>query len=299
MAGLETRALTGVTMHLSVRNLSKRYGHVQALDDFSVELENGLYGLLGVNGAGKTTFLRILVGLLGRDEGEIWVDGARLDRQHRSFLQNLGYLPQAPLFYRDFTVLEFLGYMAALKELPSKLAQRRISELIETVNLSDAVEKKVGALSGGMRQRLGIAQAMLNDPQILVLDEPTAGLDPQERIRFRNLISQFGGERLILLATHIVPDVEAIANRVIVMEQGKLLLNDAPEVLAATLEGKVWLVDEALDCDLSAYTTQKIANMVKHSTHLTLRLVQDEPPSPAARPAPPTLEDVFLYHCGQ
>ncbi len=285
-------------MHLSVRNLSKRYGHVQALDNFSVELENGLYGLLGVNGAGKTTFLRILVGLLSRDDGEIWIDGVKLDKQHRSFLQKLGYLPQAPLFYRDFTVLEFLGYMAALKELPTKLARRRISELIEIVNLSDAAEKKVGALSGGMRQRLGIAQAMLNDPEILVLDEPTAGLDPQERIRFRNLISQFGGERLILLATHIVPDVEAIANRVIVMEQGKLLLNDAPEALAATLEGKVWLVDEALDCDLSTYTTQKIANMVKHSTHLTLRLVQDEPPSPTARPTPPTLEDVFLYHCG-
>lgn len=285
-------------MQLSIRNLSKSYGRLQALDNFSVELENGLYGLLGVNGAGKTTFLRILVGLLRADIGEIWVDGQKLEEKRQSFFQMLGYLPQAPLFYHDFTVLEFLGYMAALKELPPKLAKRRIHELLETVNLSNSVKQKVGELSGGMRQRLGIAQAMLNDPKILILDEPTAGLDPQERIRFRNLISQFGGDRLILLATHIVPDVEAIANRVIVLERGKLLLHGTPEQLADSLNGKVWLIDESLDCDLSIYATQRIANMIKHPSHLTLRLVQDNPPSADARPAVPTLEDAFLYYCG-
>lgn len=285
-------------MQLSIRDLSKRYGRLQALDKFSVDLENGLYGLLGVNGAGKTTFLRILVGLLRADVGEIWVDGQKLEETRRSFFQTLGYLPQAPLFYHDFTVLEFLGYMAALKELPPRRAKRRIHELLETVNLRHAVNQKVGTLSGGMRQRLGIAQAMLNDPKILILDEPTAGLDPQERIRFRNLISQFGGDRLILLATHIVPDVEAIANQVIVLERGQLLLHGTPEQLAASLNGKVWLIDESLDCDLSAYGSQTIANMIKHASHQTLRLVQDDPPSADARPAVPTLEDAFLYYCG-
>ena len=185
-------------MNVRFSGLSKKYRGKYALRDFSATLENGVYGLLGTNGAGKTTLLNLFMGIIRSDGGDIYIDDCNIRQMGADFLGNIGYLPQYPQFYRDFTVEEFLQYMCVLKDIPKSTAAGRIKELLETVNLTEAAAKKVGALSGGMRQRLGIAQAMLADPGILILDEPTAGLDPRERIRFRNLISQFAENRIVI-----------------------------------------------------------------------------------------------------
>ena len=197
--------------------VSKQYGKKFALQDFSATLRPGVYGLLGANGAGKTTLINLLVGVLAANSGNILVDGVDIKNLGQEFLSKIGYLPQYPAFYREFTVKEFLRYMCALKGIPDKTGWLSAQVLLQEVNLPDIERKKVGALSGGMRQRLGIVQAVLGDPDILILDEPTAGLDPQERIRFRNLITRFSKNRTVLLATHIVSDVEFIANEVLLM----------------------------------------------------------------------------------
>ena len=219
-------------MEIRFENISKRYRRKYALREFSAALSSGVYGLLGANGAGKTTLISILVGLVKPDSGRITVEGTDVRELGREFLSKIGYLPQYPEFYRDFTVTDFLAYMCALKGIPAAEGKKRASELLAVVNLSDAGDKKVGALSGGMRQRVGIVQAMLSDPAILILDEPTAGLDPQERIRFRNLITRFSKDRMVLLATHIVSDVEFIANEVILLKEGRLICQDTPHELA-------------------------------------------------------------------
>ena len=194
-------------MEVRLEHISKKYGSKYALRDFTATLENGVYGLLGTNGAGKTTLINAFMGIIPA-QGDIFINGTNIRSLGSDFLSNIGYLPQYPKFYRDFSVREFLRYMCVLKGIDQ--ADARIDSLLDTVNLADAAGKKIGALSGGMRQRLGIAQAMLSDPGILILDEPTAGLDPRERIRFRNLISQFSENRIVILATHIVSDVEFI-----------------------------------------------------------------------------------------
>lgn len=214
-------------MNVSFAHLSKKYKGKYALRDFSATFENGVYGLLGTNGAGKTTLINLFMGIIKGDGGDIFIDGKNVRQIGADFLSNIGYLPQYPQFYKDFSVEEFMRYMYVLKGMSKDLGEQRTDELLETVNLTEARQKKVGALSGGMRQRLGIAQAMLSDPGILILDEPTAGLDPRERIRFRNLISKFSENRIIILATHIVPDIEFIANKIILLHEGNLLKYDA------------------------------------------------------------------------
>ena len=286
-------------MQVTFEHLSKKYNSKYALRDFSATLENGVYGLLGTNGAGKTTLLNVFMGIVKGDGGEIYIDGKNIRSLGSSFLENIGYLPQYPRFYRDFTVKEFLRYMCVLKDIPTRRAEERIRELLDTVNLSDAAGKKVGALSGGMRQRLGIAQAMLDDPGILILDEPTAGLDPRERIRFRNLISQFAENRIVILATHIVSDVEFIANQIILLHEGSLLRFGSPAQLCQALEGKVWAL--SLDVpdvppELLHYT---ISNMARENDGIHLRLISDVCPHPKAVTVMPNLEEVFLYHCGE
>lgn len=180
-----------------------------------------------------------MVGILQSSQGEIFADGVNIQKLGKTYLKEIGYLPQYPQFYPDFSVKDFLAYMCALKDIPVKEGRKRMKQLLEAVNLSDAEELKIGALSGGMRQRVGIVQALLGEPQLLILDEPTAGLDPQERIRFRNLISQFSENRIVLLATHIVPDVEAIANEVLILKEGMLIKQNTPERLTRDLYGKV------------------------------------------------------------
>jgi ABC-2 type transport system ATP-binding protein len=283
-------------MKVTFKGISKRYKGKYALQDFSAELENGIYGLLGTNGAGKTTLINIFVGILKSDSGQVLIDGIDARSLGVNFLSRIGYLPQFPQFYKNFKVIEFLRYMCVLKGIPAEQGEKRAKELLEIVNLSDAAGKKIGALSGGMRQRVGIVQAMLNNPDILILDEPTAGLDPQERIRFRNLIAKFSENRTVLLATHIVSDIEFIANQVILLKNGRLLKQDTPQALVGGITGKVWEVaatDETIDEKLNRL---KVSNMMRDRHEIRLRVIDDEKPDARAVNVLPNLEDVFLYY---
>lgn len=283
-------------MKVTFKGISKRYKGKYALQDFSAELENGIYGLLGTNGAGKTTLINIFVGILKSDSGQVLIDGIDARSLGVNFLSRIGYLPQFPQFYKNFKVIEFLRYMCVLKGIPAEQGEKRAKELLEIVNLSDAAGKKIGALSGGMRQRVGIVQAMLNNPDILILDEPTAGLDPQERIRFRNLIAKFSENRTVLLATHIVSDIEFIANQVILLKNGRLLKQDTPQALVGGIAGKVWEVaatDETIDEKLNRL---KVSNMMRDRHEIRLRVIDDEKPDARAVNVLPNLEDVFLYY---
>ncbi|MBE3594603.1 MAG: ABC transporter ATP-binding protein [Candidatus Carbobacillus altaicus] len=286
-------------MKVTFKEISKQFKGKYALQDFSAELENGIYGLLGTNGAGKTTLIKIFVGILRSDKGQVFINDVDARSLGVHFLSHIGYLPQFPQFYKNFEVMDFLRYMSVLKEIPKPQGEKRAKELLEIVNLSNAAGKKIGALSGGMRQRLGIAQAMLNNPDILILDEPTAGLDPQERIRFRNLITKFSENRIVLLATHIVSDIEFIANQVILLKDGRLLKQDTPQALVDGLKGKVWSVtttDETMDEKLHRL---KISNMMRSQDDIHLRVIDDEKPDEHAVNVQANLEDVFLYYFGE
>lgn len=283
-------------MKIEICGVTKNYGKQKALNSVSLELEDGVYGLLGKNGAGKTTLLNIFLGILKSDCGEIILDGKSIRKLGNSFMEEIGYLPQYPQFYKDFSVLEFMKYMSALKGISARMSEVRIHQLLEEVNLLDSAEKKVGALSGGMRQRLGIAQAMLNNPKILILDEPTAGLDPQERIRFRNLISRFAENKIVLLATHIVSDVEYIANQVIIMNQGAVVCKGKIEELENALQGKVWELLLA-NHEIAEMENNTITNMKREDAKTRLRILKEEKPGETAVAVKANLEDVFLYYC--
>lgn len=283
-------------MNIEFLNVSKKYKSKQALDNITLSLNNGVYGLLGANGAGKTTLINIFVGILKSDQGDIIVNGTNVKDMGLNFLTHIGYLPQYPRFYKDFKVYDFLLYISALKEIPKEEAVKRSKNLIDIVNLGDVAYQKIGALSGGMRQRVGIAQAMLNNPDILILDEPTAGLDPQERIRFRNLITKFSENRIVLLATHIVSDVEFIANQVILLKEGRLIKQNSPEALMNEIDGKVWLVSTTDKMIREDNTHMKISNMYRENGNVQLRVIDDHKPHSSAVYVSPNLEDVFLYY---
>lgn len=221
-------------MELIMDRITKQYQNKIAVDRISLKLKNGIYGLLGANGAGKTTLMRMLCGILTPTSGTISFDG--MDVNTEEYRAVLGYLPQDFGYYPDFSGKDFLLYMAALKGLGKKSAEKRVAELLELVSLTEVAKKKVKTYSGGMKQRLGIAQALLNDPQILILDEPTAGLDPKERVRFRNLIEELGKECIVILSTHIVSDIERIANRILMLNQGQLVFNGTTEEIGEDLE---------------------------------------------------------------
>ena len=283
-------------MEVRLEHISKKYGSKYALRDFTATLENGVYGLLGTNGAGKTTLINAFMGIIPA-QGDIFINGTNIRSLGSDFLSNIGYLPQYPKFYRDFSVRDFLRYMCVLKGIDQ--ADARIDALLDTVNLADAAGKKIGALSGGMRQRLGIAQAMLSDPGILILDEPTAGLDPRERIRFRNLISQFSENRIVILATHIVSDVEFIANKILLLHQGELLKFAPPTELCRELAGKVWALTLAEPDVPASLVHHTISNLAREENGIRLRILSETQPHPDARPVEADLEEVFLYHCGE
>lgn len=286
-------------MNVEFQKISKSYGQHEVLCDFNAVLSHGIYGLLGANGAGKTTLINIFIGIVKKDSGRLLLDGLEAAKMGTDFLDHIGYLPQYPQFYPNFTVMDFLDYIRVLKGIPKKEGKKRALELLEQVNLTDQYNTKIGALSGGMRQRLGIAQAMLNNPDILILDEPTAGLDPQERIRFRNLIAQFADNRIVLLATHIVSDVEFIANQVLILKNGQCIRQDKPSHLEYEIADKVWsmtLPDFRFNPELDTFL---ISNMIKEEDGIHLRVISDQKPSNQAVNVQPNLEDVFLYYCGQ
>lgn len=224
---------------LAVENIKKSYKNKYVLKDISITFGDGIYGLLGENGAGKTTFLSVLTGLLVPDSGIVTYDGVAIHHKQSNYREKLGYMPQYATYYPNFTADEFMRYMCILKGVEKKKQASLISELLNKVNLYDARNDKIGTFSGGMKQRLGIAQAIINNPQVLILDEPTAGLDPRERIRFRDLILELAANRTILLATHIVPDIEQIANQVIILHSGKIVAMGSKENLLNELQSNI------------------------------------------------------------
>ncbi len=286
-------------MELQLVDLTRRYGSFTAVDHLNLTIENGVYGLLGVNGAGKTTLMRMICTLLKPTEGQIFCNGQDIFEMDGEYRKLLGYLPQDFGFYPDFTVIEYLRYIAAIKGLRPGVANRRIKELLPQVGLARAAHKKMKTLSGGMKRRAGIAQAMLNDPRILILDEPTAGLDPTERVRFRNLISELSQERIIILSTHIVSDIEYIANEIWLMRDGQLVQQGRLGEILAAMPVSVWLCHVEQKNASRMMKRFKVSNMKAEGRTALLRVISPIAPTEEAIPVEPTLEDVFLYYFGE
>lgn len=286
-------------MELKIENLSKTYkkGAVKALDDFSITLTPGVYGLLGPNGAGKSTLMNIITDNLNADSGEVIYNGENIKKLGKDFRSVLGYMPQQQGLYDDFTLNRFLWYMAALKGLKRKEAKGKITKLLETVNLTDSAHKKLGAFSGGMKQRALIAQALLNEPEILILDEPTAGLDPKERIRIRNFISDIAEDKIVILATHVVSDIEFIAKEVILLKSGKLVAADNIAELLKSVEDKTFEVTATDKNDISSLQKNyRVSNIVRFGDEVKIRIVTDKAPAyKNVKSVKPTLEDLYLY----
>ncbi|MCI8333957.1 MAG: ABC transporter ATP-binding protein [Lachnospiraceae bacterium] len=283
-------------MELRLDRLTKQYKQKMAVDRVDMELKCGVYGLLGANGAGKTTLMRMICDIQTPTSGEIFYNGQNIKKMGEEYRNVLGYLPQNFGYYPEFTAYKFLLYIASLKGLGKKQARLRALELLDMVGLCNERERKIKTLSGGMKQRLGIAQAMLNEPELLILDEPTAGLDPKERVRFRNLISSFSRNKIVLLSTHIVPDVEYIADEILVMKDGKFLHRGAPEVITREARGLVWecRVDSK---DAVRYVEKyNVGNLKNAGKETVLRIISDTRPMEGAAEAEPTLEDLYLYY---
>jgi ABC-type multidrug transport system ATPase subunit len=287
-------------MRLVIEAVSKRYGRsVWGLREFSLTIGPGVLGLLGPNGAGKSTLMRILATVTQPTAGRVSWDGADLAREPDRLRQVLGYLPQDFGVYPNLTALEFLEYLAAAKGLDGATARRRIAELLELVNLTDAGRRPLGGYSGGMKQRVGIAQALLNDPQLLIVDEPTAGLDPEERVRFRNLLAELSGERVVILSTHIVSDVEATATEIALISHGRLVAHASPESMLREAEGKAWEWTVA-SAELPALKARNlVSGTMRRGDGVHVRIVAPESPGADATPAVPTLEDAYLHLLAQ
>jgi ABC-type multidrug transport system ATPase subunit len=282
-------------MRLEITGLTKLYrGGVRALDGVSLSIGPGVLGLLGPNGAGKSTLMRILATITKPTSGAVTWNGVDAARDPDAVRSVLGYLPQDFGVYPNLTPLEFLDYVAAAKGIDPGDARRRIDELLELVNLTEAQKRPLGGFSGGMRQRVGIAQALLNDPRLLIVDEPTAGLDPEERVRFRNLLSELSGERIVLLSTHIVSDVEAAATEIAMLSHGRLVAHGSPESLLRALEGRVW--EWVVPSTELASVKERflVSGTARRGDGVHVRVVADAPPAPGAAPAIPTLEDAYL-----
>ncbi|MCT4663566.1 MAG: ABC transporter ATP-binding protein [Tissierellales bacterium] len=286
-------------MKLRIKEVSKSYKDKKVLSSVSFTLEEGVYGLVGPNGAGKTTLMNIIVGLLKADGGEVLFKSDENSDNNKWVdlpIEYIGFLPQYPMFYRNFTAKEFLHYMTVLKDYKTKDIDKYIDELLKLVNLDDEKNKKIGSFSGGMKQRLGIAQTIINEPKILIFDEPTAGLDPRERIRFRNIISSIAKDRIVILATHIVTDISFIAKEVILLKNGLLIRKGTQEYLENEIYGKVWETKTASEEIINYMSNFKVSNVVNEKDGYNIRVVNDEKPNSDAVEVVPTLEDVCLYY---
>ena len=282
-------------MELLLENVTKNYKDKKAVDAVCLELSSGIWGLLGANGAGKTTLMRMIAGILKPDAGRICYDGVPIEVLQGSYRAVFGYLPQEFGFYPEFTVQDYLEYMSALKGIPSDIAHRKIAELLDRLTLADVNKKQIRKLSGGMKRRVGIAQALLNDPEVLLLDEPTSGLDPGERIRFRNLISEFARDKIVLISTHIVPDVEYIASKNIIMKDGRIIAVGTSEGLSEEMRNHVFTAIIKAE-DLNRYEhSVRIVNIrnLEHN-ELELRYLSDRNPFPDSEVCDPHLEDYYL-----
>lgn len=278
---------------LTVKDVTKRYGKFTVLEHVSLEFQPGVYGLLAPNGAGKTTLMKMLTTLAFPTEGEILWNGTDIRSLGAAYRQQLGYLPQQLGFYPHYTPNQYLSYLSALKGLDGKTAGERISKLLDLVGLSEVADKKMKKLSGGMVQRVGIAQALLNDPKILILDEPTAGLDPKERGRFRNILSGLSRDRIVILSTHIVSDVENVANQLILLKDRQVYREDTPKNLCRSMEGRVFETTVPEE-EVEAFgTSHLILSQRQEGERVSLRFTDGDIPAGAV-PAVPTLEDAFL-----
>lgn len=283
-------------MELRVEKLTKQYGSKIAVDRMDMTFRRGVYGLLGANGAGKTTLMRLLCGIQTPTAGEIFYDGQEIHRMGEHYRNLLGYLPQDFGYYPEFSAYKFMLYMSAVKGLAKGYARQRSLELLNAVGLLEVKDRRIKTFSGGMKQRLGIAQAMLNNPRVLILDEPTAGLDPKERVKFRNLISSFAADKIVLLSTHIVSDVEYIAGEILVMKKGVLVHRGKPGEIIRDIEGKVW------ECRVPTSRAQalseglNVGNLRTEGEYTVLRVISDARPMEEAWEASPNLEDLYLYY---
>ncbi|BCZ47982.1 ABC transporter ATP-binding protein [Clostridium gelidum] len=286
-------------MKLRVNNLCKNFKENTAVNHVSFTLEKGVYGLLGANGAGKTTLMRMLCTLVTPTSGTIQYDDEDIQDMDERYRRILGYLPQEFGYYPEFSAQDYLLYIAALKGLKPIIAKKRVNELLDIVSLTKVKKKKIKTFSGGMKRRLGIAQAVLNDPEILILDEPTAGLDPKERIRFRTLISHIAEERIVLLSTHIVSDLESMAKEILIMKDGSIIAQGDIENLLSEVRGKTWtcLADSKEAEELCS--TYLFSNEKNCGEKVELRIISETSPSESAIQVEPALEDLFIYYFGE
>lgn len=287
-------------MELKIEHLSKQFKDKKAVDDACITLTSGVWGLLGANGAGKTTLMRMIADIMTPTSGAIYYDGADIRKMGESYRNIFGFLPQDFGYSRDFSVKDYLEYVAALKDVPARETTKKINYLLDILTLSDVKRKKIAKLSGGMKRRVGIAQAMLNDPKILVMDEPTAGLDPGERVRFRNFISEFSHDRIVLISTHIVSDIEYIATRNAIMKAGKIVDIGTTDELVKEIEGKVWTCSVP-DGDLSSYEMRlRVINQRgEDNGQVSIRYLSETPEISGAVAVSPRLEDLYLWYFPQ
>lgn len=285
-------------MEIEINNLSKKYGKKTVLKNVSVTISSGMFGLLGRNGAGKTSLMRILATLSVASGGEISINGIS-SKETCKIREIVGYLPQDFSFYRNMSVYGAMDYLGLLSNIPDKIRRERISTLLEKVNLKEDMKTKVRALSGGMKRRLGIAQALLHDPQVHIVDEPTAGLDPEERIRFRNMLSEFAEDRIVIFSTHISSDVESSCENIGVLDNGRMVWNGAAEELVKQAEGKVYLISADKKQDKLIKGKYTVLNIIISRSGIQYRVLSDKPPEEKHILQPPTLEDGYMYLLSQ
>lgn len=281
-------------MQLQIQNLVKKYKSKKALDNFSLTLNEGVYGILGPNGAGKSTLMNSITGIIKPDSGVI----SFTDGDNHNYLSHLGYLPQNQDFYSNFTARELILYMMALKNVKRDKPKEYADEILKKVNLYDQCNKHIGTFSGGMKQRLGIAQALVGEPKVLIFDEPTVGLDPKERIRFRNVISSLANDKIVILATHIVTDIAFIAKTVILMDNGMVIATGSQGDLCNKIKGKVWELETHYDRVMNLMQNSRVSNVISADDKYKVRIISEERPDPAAVSVEPNLEDVCIFHFG-
>lgn len=285
-------------MELKLSGITKSYTkgkkRKNALEDFSLTMTEGVYGLLGPNGAGKSTLINIITGIISRDSGSITFD----DNGNSDFVSHLGFMPQGMDFYRNFTAKDYIKYIMALKKFSTDNDNEYALDILTRVNLRNDADKKIGAFSGGMKQRLGIAQAIVGNPKILIFDEPTAGLDAKERIRFRNVISSLAADKIVILATHIVTDIAYVAKTVVLMDNGKIIGTGTQDELCGAVKGKVWECRVKPDEVMDYMSKMRVSNAVSDGEYYTLRIISEDCPVESSEQVQPTLEDVCIYHFG-
>ncbi len=288
-----------MTMKLSFENITKKYGEKTALHQISLDLEEGIYGLLGPNGAGKSTMMNLITGNLNLSEGRILFDGKEILKSGEEYRSSIGYMPQEAAVYPNFTGLDFLRYIASMKEMNGPNAEEQIETYLKRLDLYDVRNQKIRTWSGGMKQRLMLIQAMLNDPKILILDEPTAGMDPKQRIIVSNLISEKALNRIVLISTHVTSDVEFIASEIILLKEGKVLRKDTVPRLIGSLEGKVWTVYAKEDELERLYETYTVCAIAKNSQGVSVRVISNDRPLEYCEQVRPALSDVYMFYFGE